>query len=64
MLLSDLRYAFRVLTRRPASSAAIVLTLALALGVNSTLFMLVNAPWTRWRFSESAPDSFPARTSR
>ena len=42
-VLTDLRYAFRLLRLRPASSGAIVLTLALAIGANGTLFTLVNA---------------------
>ena len=41
--LIDLRYALRLLKLRPGSSAAIVLTLALAIGANGTLFTLVNA---------------------
>ena len=43
MVLSHLRYAFRLLRLQPGSSAAIVLTLALAIGANTTLFTLINA---------------------
>ena len=43
MVLADLRYAFRLLRLRPGSSAAIILTLALAIGANSALFTLINA---------------------
>jgi predicted permease len=43
MALSHLRYALRLLRLQPASSAAIVLTLALAIGANTTLFTLINA---------------------
>jgi predicted permease len=43
MVYTDLRYGVRSLRLRAGSSAAIVLTLALAVGVNSTLFTLVNA---------------------
>ena len=37
-LLRDLRYAFRVLTRAPLFTAAAVLTLAVAIGVNTAVF--------------------------
>ena len=43
MALTDLRYALRLLRLRPGSSAAIILTLALAIGANSALFTLINA---------------------
>ena len=39
----DIRYAWRVLGQRPALSAAIVMTLALALAANSTTFSLLDA---------------------
>src|SRR5512134_542179 len=42
-ILTDLRFGVRQLRLRPGSSAAIVLTLALAIGANSTLFTLVNS---------------------
>lgn len=39
----DLRHAFRGLTRRPGTSAVIVVTLALTLAVNSTIFAILDA---------------------
>ncbi|HSC26219.1 MAG TPA: ABC transporter permease [Vicinamibacterales bacterium] len=43
MMLHDVRDALRLIRLRPASSAAIALTLALAIGANSSLFTIVNA---------------------
>jgi hypothetical protein len=43
MILSHLRYAVRLLRLQPGSSAAIVITLTLAIGANATLFTLINA---------------------
>ena len=39
----DVRYARRVLWRTPAFTLTAVLTLALAIGVNTAVFALVNA---------------------
>ncbi|HXI27301.1 MAG TPA: ABC transporter permease, partial [Vicinamibacterales bacterium] len=43
MLLNDLRYTARTLRRAPAFSAAVVLTVALAIGANTAIFSVVNA---------------------
>lgn len=42
-LLQDLKYAFRNLTRRPGFAAVAVFSLALGMGVNTTIFSFVNA---------------------
>jgi putative ABC transport system permease protein len=39
----DLRFAFRMIRKKPWFSAAIVLMLALGMGINTTVFSLVNA---------------------
>ena len=39
----DLHFAFRMIRKNPWFSAAIVVTLALGMGVNTTVFSLVNA---------------------
>ena len=42
-LLQDLRFALRLMTRKPALTAMAVVSLALGIGVNSSIFTLVNA---------------------
>src|ERR1044072_6472841 len=39
----DFRFAFRMIWKKPWFSAAIVVTLALGMGINTTVFSLVNA---------------------
>jgi putative ABC transport system permease protein len=42
-MLTDLRFAFRLLLKQPGFSAVAVLTMAIAIGANTALFSVVNA---------------------
>jgi putative ABC transport system permease protein len=51
-VLQDLRFAGRLFSRRPWFSAAVVVVLALGMGVNTTVFTIING----WNFSELPVD--------
>jgi putative ABC transport system permease protein len=46
-LFKDMRYALRVLTKRPAFSAIVIITLALGIGANTAIFTVVDAALLR-----------------
>jgi putative ABC transport system permease protein len=46
-MLRDFRYAFRVLSARPAFTLVAALSLALGIGANSAIFGLIDALWLR-----------------
>src|SRR5690242_156738 len=70
-VISDFRYGFRSLSKRPSFTIVAVLTLALGIGINTTVFSLANSVFLRqlpvasphslvWVFSgNDNPSSYP-----
>ena len=55
-LIHDLRYAFRVILKSPVLSGLAILSLALGIGANTTIFSVANA-----LLLQSVPAADPAR---
>src|SRR5215475_1409567 len=59
MFLNDLRFAFRQLYKNPGYAAAVILTLALGIGVNTAVFSMVDGFMLR-RLPYPQPDRVAA----
>ena len=46
-MIRDIRFAIRSATRNPALTSVIVISLALGIGANTTIFTLINAVFLR-----------------